>query len=67
MDRLFRRGPDTGALADFLAGLEVSREDTAVASDEAGGLAAVLAAEAVIAVGDHGRLTFIPSRYEKFL
>ena len=54
MDPLLRQGPDTGGPADFLVGFEVSREDTAVASVEAVVSAAVLVAEAVIAVGERG-------------
>ncbi|MBW2093515.1 MAG: hypothetical protein JRI80_01380 [Deltaproteobacteria bacterium] len=61
MDRLLRQDPDTGARPDFLAGFGVLPEDTAGASAEAGVLAVVLVAEAVIAVGERGKLNIYPA------
>jgi len=60
MDPLLRQGPDIETPADFLAGFEVSQGGTAGVSAGDVVSAAVLVAEAVIAVGERGSPDFLP-------
>ena len=66
MDRLFRRGLDTGARVDFLAGFEVLREDTDGVSDEAAVLAAALVVEAATVERKRGSLNIYPAYWGQF-
>ena len=62
MDRLFRRGLDTGARVDFLAGFEVLREDTDGVSDAA----AALVVEAATVERKRGSLNIYPAYWGQF-